>query len=152
MKRWILPTFFVWTLIGAVAIAAWSGHDDDPVKVVEGKSKIAWQPNFEAALLAAREEKKPALVVFESNTCTFCKKMDKTTWRDQRVQNQTRGWVPVKVNGDQRTDLLAAYGVQGFPTAILLGGDGKPFAGREGYIEPGEFVAFLEDSRAKWKG
>ncbi len=152
MKRWILPTFFVWTLIGAVALAAWSDHDDDPIEVVAGKGKIAWQPNFEAAMLAAREEKKPALVIFESKDCTYCKKMDKTTWRDQRVQDQTRGWVPVKVNGDKRTDLLAAYGVQGFPTAILVGGDGKPFAGREGYIEPTEFVTFLEDNRTKWKG
>ncbi|RYZ84175.1 MAG: thioredoxin family protein [Proteobacteria bacterium] len=151
MKRKISPAFFVWTLVGAVALVAWNEHDGAPVEVVAAKGEIAWQPGFEAAIQKAREEKKPALIVFESSTCTFCKKMDKTTWRDQRVQDQTRGWIPVKVNGDKRTDLLQAYGVQGFPTAVLVGGDGKPFAGREGYIEPNEFVDFLEKSRTKWK-
>ncbi len=77
--------------------------------------------------------------------------MDKTTWRDARVQSQTRGWVPVRVDGDARLDLLAAYGVRAFPTAILVGGDGKPFAAREGFIAPDEFVSFLESSRGKWK-
>ena len=151
MKRWILPTFFVWTLVGAVAVAAWSGREDAPVTVVKGGGKIAWQASFEAAKQAASEENKPVLVVFESNTCTYCKKMDKTTWTDQRVQDQTRGWVPVKVNGDQRRDLAAAYGIQGYPTSVLISADGKPFAGREGYIEPTEFVSFLETSRPKWK-
>jgi len=41
--------------------------------------------------------------------------------------------------------------VRAFPTAILVGGDGKPFAAREGFIAPDEFVSFLESSRGKWK-
>lgn len=150
MKRWIVPTLFVWTLAGAVAFAGWSGADA-PVHVVAGQGKIAWQTSFEEALQVARDENKPALLVFESKNCTYCKEMDKTTWRDARVQAQTRGWVAVKVDGDQRTDLLGAYGIQGFPTAVLVGSDGKPFAGRDGYLAPDEFVAFLEKSRAKWK-
>ncbi len=151
MKRWVWPTFFVWTLIGTVAVAALSGREEAPVQVMAGQGQINWQPSFEAALQTARQEQKPALIVFETKSCTFCKKMDKTTWRDARVQGQTRGWVPVRVDGDARLDLLAAYGVRGFPTAILVGGDGKPFAGREGFIAPDEFVSFLESSRAKWK-
>ena len=142
---------FVWTLAGVVALAAWSGGEGAPVHVVEGKGKIAWQPSFEVALQTAREQKKPALLVFESENCAYCKKMDKTTWRDARVQEQTRGWVPVRVDGDKRLDLLAQYGVHGFPSAVLVSGDGKPFAGREGYVEPQEFVAFLEQSRTQWK-
>jgi len=152
MKRWIVPTVFVWTLAACVGLAAWSGNAGAPVHVVAGKGQIAWQPTFESALQTAQLEKKPALLVFESKDCTYCKEMDKTTWRDARVQAQTRGWVPVRVDGDKRTDLLQQYGVQGFPTAVLVGGDGKPFAGREGYIEPQEFVSFLEKSRAKWMG
>ncbi len=151
MKRWIVPTFFVWTLAGVVGLAAWSGGESVPVDVVAGKGKIAWQPTFESALQTAREQKKPALVVFESKDCTYCEKMNKTTWRDARVQEQTRGWIPVKVSAEQRGDLLEQYGVRGFPTAVLVGGDGKPFAGREGYIEPQEFMTFLEKGRAKWK-
>lgn len=152
MKRWVLGTFFLWSLVGAVALAALSGGQEGPVHVVAGKGQIAWQPGFESAMQTARAERKPALLVFESKNCTYCKEMDKTTWRDARVQAQTRGWVPVRVDGDKRLDLLGAYGIQGFPTAVLVGGDGKPFAGQTGYISPDEFVTFLESSRAKWKG
>lgn len=99
----------------------------------------------------AREENKPAMIVFESKTCTICKQMDKTTWKDKRVQEQTRGWIPVKVKAEQRLDLLGAYGVQGFPTTVLVGGNGHPFGGREGYLGPTDLVSFLENSRSKWK-
>ncbi len=152
MKRWIVPTVFVWTLAGCVGLAAWSGGGATPVHVEPSKNQIAWQASFETALRTAKQQKKPAMIVFESEDCTYCKKMDKTTWRDARVTAQTRGWVPVRVNGLKRTDLLEQYGVQGFPTAVLVGGDGKPFAGREGYIAPGEFASFLEKSRTKWMG
>ena len=151
MKRWIWPTFFVWTLLGAVAFAALSERPEVPVKVIVGKGQIAWQPAFEDALRAAREENKPVLVVFESKHCTYCKKMDKTTWRDARVQAQIRGFVPVKVDGDTRTDLLGAYGVQEFPAQLLIRDNGQPFARMDGYGAPDEFAEFLQKSRAKWK-
>ena len=151
MKRWILPTVFVWTLVGAVAFAALTERPEAPVRVVVGKGQIAWQPNFEAALQAAREQNKPVLLVFGSKNCTYCKKMDKTTWRDARVEAQTRGLIPVKVDGDVRTDLLQAYGVQSFPEEFLIRGDGRPFARFGGYGKPDEVAQFLQVSRAKWK-
>ncbi len=152
MKRWILPTLFVWTLVGAVAFAALSGRPEAPVRVQVAKGQIAWQTGFESALRAAREQHKPVLVVFESKNCTYCKKMDVTTWRDARVQAQTRGLIPVKVDGDARTDLLGSYGVQAFPDQFLINANGQPVARFEGYGAPDEFAQFLEQSRAKWKG
>jgi len=149
MKRWIWPALFVWTLVGAVAVVAW--NEDAPSAVVPAKGQIAWQSSFEAAMQTAKQEGKPALVVFGTKTCTYCKEMDKTTWRDARVEAQTRGWVPVRVDGDQRLDLLTAYDIHSFPTAVLVGGDGKPFAARDGYVPPDEFASFLEQARAKWK-
>jgi len=151
MKRWIWPVVFLWTLVGAVSVVALNGNAEAPTKVVPSKEPIAWQTSFESALQTAKQEHKPALVVFESKNCTFCEQMNKTTWRDARVQAQTRGWVPVRVDGDARLDLLSAYGVNAFPTAVLVGGDGKPFAGKEGFVPPEEFVSFLESSRSKWK-
>lgn len=148
MKRWIIASLLVGSLVGAVALA---GYEDSRansaasvVKApVPGSKTIEWAPDFETAMRRAKAEQKPLFVAFETKTCTFCKQMNRTTYVDPAVISEMNRWVAVKIDGETRNDVAQAYGVTGFPTVIMAQGSGKPFGMQDGYIEAGEFQGIL---------
>jgi thiol:disulfide interchange protein len=80
--------------------------------------------DYEAAKTKAASEDRMLLVLNTATWCTPCKEMDKTTWLDENVV----AWVnehavAVRVDVDERQDLLESLDVQGMPTIILFRGD-----------------------------
>ena len=55
--------------------------------------------------------------------------------------------VAVKVDGDERLDLKDRFGVEGFPTMVLLGSDGAELRRESGYVNVANMTRFLDLSR-----
>ena len=172
-RPWIVASALVWTLAGAVAIAAYSGqptlkpaapphdhashagqpHVDEataPQTAAVVPKEIQWEENFEAAMQRARAEGKPILIDFYADWCGPCKMMDAQTYPDRDVIAQSQNWVTVKVNGEKRPDVMQAYGVSGYPTILFAQGSGQPLSSTTGFLDAPQLVQTMQEAWSKW--
>ncbi len=174
-RPWIVGSIFVWVLVGAVAIASWSGeapqlvdltghapasHADASAtgtasvgtQAVVVPKEIQWQDTFEGAMQRARTEGKPILIDFYADWCGPCKDMEARTYPDSNVIEQSQNWITVKVNGEKRPDVMQAYGITGYPTLLFAQSNGKPVASTTGYMDAPQLVSTMQEAYAKWQG
>ncbi len=176
VRPWIFGALFVWALPGAVAFAAYSSRETprseltlapetpevapNAAKVAaqepsrqepsqtDGKS-IVWEANFESAMQRARVENKPIFIDFYTDWCGVCKTFDKEVLPDKTVISESRNWVSIKINAEQRPDVAGAYGVTGYPTLVFAAKSGKPLSILPGMAPAPEFVKIMKEARAK---
>jgi thiol:disulfide interchange protein len=91
----------------------------------------------------AAGQKKPMLIDFSTSRCGWCKRLDKEVLSNPQVVSFCRQLVCIKVDGDQRRDLAAAFGVRGYPTAIVLDHQGRRLHGIVGYRPTAAYLAEL---------
>jgi len=116
-----------------------------------------WTDDYDKALAQAKAEKKLVLLDFTgSDWCGWCIKIDKEVFSKQDFKTFAKAnLVPVtldfprgkklpKKTVDQNSKLKGEFKVSGFPTLVLLDGEGKELSRWGGYS-----VKFLEDLKAK---
>jgi thiol:disulfide interchange protein len=158
------PGLFGWlTALGSVCVLAamWIGTttttaDAEPIGVVRPASlpaRVGWL-DFGRGMELARAEGKPLLVNFVANWCGYCRKMDGATWKHPAVVDRLGDVVTVRVDIDDATerdgyagtDLAGRYAVQGVPTMLLMGTDGRVLARTGGYLTSRQLLGWLDDS------
>ena len=126
-------------------------------------SKPGWGVNQAQALAQAKAEKKMVLMDFTgSDWCGWCKKMDQEIYATPAFQRYAQAnLVLVELDFPQRKLLSTAtkqqnaslanqYGVNGYPTTVLLDSEGKTLGVSSGYYPGGAaaFIAALEKMKA----
>lgn len=106
-----------------------------------GDDGIDWY-GYEEGVQIAKNNNKHVLIDFYTDWCIYCKDMDENTYSDQRVIEKAKEFVCVKVDGDARQDLVARYGITGYPTTVFLDHLENEINRVSGYVPP-EY--FLED-------
>jgi protein disulfide-isomerase len=117
-----------------------------------------WDDDYDKALAKGKQEKKLVLLDFTgSDWCGWCIKLDKEVFSKKEFKDYAKeNLVLVEVDfpnskpqsrklKEQNEKLQSQFGVKGFPTIIVLNGDGKK-VGELGYQEggPEPFVAKLK--------
>ena len=121
-------------------------------------AKLGWLTSYEQAEQKAKADNKLLLLDFTgSDWCGWCIKIDKEifskpAFKEYASKNLVlleidfpmRRQVPAPLKA-QNNKLAAKYEIQGFPTIIVLNGQGKKVA-ELGYVEggPDAFIAELE--------
>ncbi len=114
-----------------------------------GGEKVEWLTDFSAAKREAAEKQRPILVDFSgSDWCGWCIKLENEVFSQPTFVNYaTNNFVlfladfprskpqPDEIVAQNR-QLSEAYGVQGFPTVLLVDKNGKELA-RTGYVRGG---------------
>ncbi len=122
----------------------------DP-EVVRGA--IAWQRDVRRAIEVARAEGKLVVADVYTDWCGWCKKMDKTIYSDPAIVALSRQQVFVKVNAEDRgqgQNFAEQMRVKGYPTTIILDGNGRVLNIAEGYIaSPRAFGELVQEARAQ---
>jgi thioredoxin-related protein len=125
----------------------------------QDESHATWYPDFDAAAKAAREAKKNLLVDFTgSDWCTWCIRLhDEVFEREEFLKPIGEHYLLVALDfpqGDEikakvpnpkrNEELSQKYGIQVFPTILLMTPDGEVF-GRTGYQAggPAKYVELL---------
>jgi thiol-disulfide isomerase/thioredoxin len=123
-------------LIAIAALAAFSAFVQ--------ASDIAWAKSFEEAQASAKESARLVMVDFYTDWCGWCKRLDATTFKDDRVVKQSSSYVPVKVNAEKEgAELAKKHDVSGFPTILFL--NGEDVVGRiNGYLAPSAWVETVD--------
>lgn len=109
--------------------------------------EIAWLTDYDKALRQAKKEDKLVVIDFFATWCAPCKKMEKTTFADERVQRKMLKFVPVKIDVDRQRQIAIKYRIEGMPTTMIVGSDGKPITSAIGYLDADRFLKVL--SRVK---
>jgi len=120
-----------------------------------------WQTDYKAALEQAAKENKPVLLDFTgSDWCGWCIKLNKETFSQPEFQKfAEKNLILVELDfpqgkpqadsvKKQNEELQAKYGVEGFPTLVLLNSKGKEIARNPGYLPGGPkgFIEWFENS------
>lgn len=103
-----------------------------------GTELEGWSTDVDAAIAQAKKENKAVLVEFTgSDWCPPCIMMRKNVFsKKEFVDAASKNYVLVEVDLPQKDKELAArsqiiatrYNIEGFPTVVLLNGDGKEFS------------------------
>jgi thioredoxin-related protein len=120
---------------------------------------LGWETDFKKALATAKASGKYIMLDFSgSDWCGWCKKLEKEVFSQDafkdfaeknlvcllvdfpRKKKQTRGLK------QRNRDLATKYGIQGYPTIIILSPDGEP-VGKTGYLQGGsrKYVQHLNE-------
>lgn len=113
-----------------------------------------WLNDFEAAKKASAEKKLPILADFSgSDWCGWCIKLDKEVFSQTEFKNFASSNLVLFIADfprrkeqtsavkEQNNKLSAEFGIEGFPTVLLLDSNGKQLA-RTGY-QPGGAAAYV---------
>ncbi len=118
-----------------------------------------WTEDWNGALAQARRENKDLLVNFTgSDWCTWCERLSREVFDTAPFKQQApRDFILVKIDFPRslpqtpqikarNRELATRYGVEGYPTILLLDNQGRPYA-RTGYKQGGP-TAYLNELAA----
>jgi uncharacterized protein len=107
-------------------------------------AEIRWRDWDSAAFDEATAQGKPVLLAISAVWCHWCHVMDETTYSDPGViELVNERFVPIRVDNDQRPDVNTRYNMGGWPTTVVLTGEGEILKGGT-YIPPEAMRGFLE--------
>ena len=119
-------------------------------------AELSWQTDFAKASQQAAQEHKYILLDFTgSDWCPWCIKMDKEVFDQSQFSDfALKNLVLVKLDfprkaaqsaaeKNQNKELATKYGIEGFPTYVLLDPSGKEVRRQVGYLQGGA-TAFID--------
>ena len=121
----------------------------------QSSDNLSWNGNLEKAIEQAKKENKAVLVNFTgSDWCIWCKRLSAEVFQQKEFEEYAKESLvlvmldfPKDIEQTQATKeynnkLAQKYGIQGFPTILLIDGQGKLVA-QTGY-QPGGAVKYVE--------
>jgi thiol:disulfide interchange protein DsbD len=114
---------------------------------------LSWEHlSLTEARAKAATERRPMLVDFTAQWCGACKKLDKVTFSDPAVMNETERFVAVKVDAtdDEDSEVVRAMkelGVVGLPTVVLIDSVGREAARFTDFVDAEALLPALEQVR-----
>ena len=133
--------------------------EKSPYLLQHKSNPVRWLPWGSAAFDRARREDKPLFLSIGYSTCHWCHVMAHESFEDEETAEAiNRGFIPVKVDREERPDVDAVYmaaclamnGSGGWPLTILMTPEQKPFwAGT--YLPKRQLVALLGEAERLWR-
>jgi thioredoxin-related protein len=108
----------------------------------DSSSKIQWY-DYEEGMELARSENKSVIIYFHTDWCSWCERMDEDTFKNKDVVNEANEFISIKIDGDDRDDLVDKYKVSGYPTVVFLNSTGYNTNKVVGYQNPTQFLASM---------
>jgi uncharacterized protein YyaL (SSP411 family) len=107
-------------------------------------SEIKWQPDYESAVKEAVAANKPILLELYMDGCGHCARLHQETLvAPEVVAAVNAGFVPVRIEGRGRMDLVKKFEVKGAPTTLLLSPQEQEKHRFIGFQSPAEYLQEL---------
>jgi thioredoxin-related protein len=142
--RYLLTSLVVFAVMGTVATTHAQSKKHSAQQAARDHAAPAGvfdHKTVEEAWKVAIEKKKPLLVMFTSNNCTFCRKMIADTYSNQNVKDLLHGRTEsVMAHSDHYAALIKKLGIRGYPSSLLISPEGEVLDFMEGYVDAQEFA------------
>lgn len=114
-------------------------------------NEISWRSYSPQAIELARQQNKPMMIDFYADWCIPCKELDKFTFTDPQVIEQSRNFVMVKADLTQSgspevKQLKEDYNIKGVPTLVFVDSNNREIPGTRvlGYVNADEFLGVMK--------
>lgn len=109
------------------------------------QDRIPWVASLDQAQQIAQQQNRLVLVHFWGNNCPPCQRLERTVFNaPEFIRAVSIGYVPVKVNGQQSPDLAARFGVDRWPTDVVLRPDGSVVLRNVCPQDTNQYIAMLD--------
>ena len=155
MKKMLITAMLSLFVMTALVNCTKKAEESAPAVKEEAAAELNWITNLEEGIERAKHENKTVLVNFTgSDWCGWCIKLKAEVFsKKEFIDYANSSLVMVELDFPQRIEqtqevkdynrkTLEKYGVRGFPTIILINGEGKEI-GRTGYQQGGP-LAYVE--------
>ncbi|NOQ30950.1 MAG: DUF255 domain-containing protein [Helicobacteraceae bacterium] len=108
-------------------------------------TEINWAKSYKDAEAKAKVEKKPIIIVFTTETCRWCRKLESTTLKDEDVvKMMNEKFIALHLDRDN-DDYPAGLEVRGVPMTYFLNDNADAILGaRSGYVEGNRYVTWMK--------
>ncbi len=155
----------VLVLIASVGLVAWSARGPGPratswtedqngpellaPQPIPGGTPIEWETSLAKGLKKAAKAGKPVMIDFYGVWCSWCRKLDKDTFPDARVQGAAADFICVKVDVDEDVESARKHDASSLPTTVFLDSAGEEIHRVTGYQPPAAFAESIAVAKAK---
>lgn len=110
--------------------------------IAVAQDAVPWARSLEEAQQIAAQRQQLVLVHFYGDNCPPCKALDANVFpRPEFARGLTANYVPVKINASQNRALAVKYGVNSWPTDVILTAEGTPVV--KPFNSPADPVRYL---------
>ena len=150
MQASIQRVFVAFSIVIAISVASSVTRSEElkkekATKTVKG---ISWQTEFEKAYSTAKEKKQPLLLYVSMEGCHYCNKMDRETYANVDVaKDVTSSFVAVKVKRNEAQNLVRRYGVNIYPTTVIIHPETRRVETIRGFVSASQLKSRLAGIR-----
>lgn len=113
-----------------------------------------FEGSFSEALKASKKQNKPIFIDSYTTSCKWCKKMDRTTFRNRNVVKYLNAnFINVKMNmrSVEGKMMKNKYGINALPTLLFVNSRGKSLARVNGYSDATAFMKKAKRAKRRFK-
>ena len=108
----------------------------------EKAPSIDWRPSYRRAVDEATRDGKPLLISVTATWCGPCRQMKQLTFTDSRVVDLVQSnFVPYMIDADEHPELVTGFGVEAFPTTMVVTPDLAILKRMSGFQSAGDLIA-----------
>ena len=115
--------------LNKIAARPVADREQAPQQTVVAEPPLSGE-DLEQALQQAALEKRPLVIRFSMESCGICKKVEATTFKDDRVVKALGKVLVVKVDAERYPEKAAEFYVPGVPAIVVVAPDGKTVLSR----------------------
>ena len=116
------------------------------------KAEGPWLTDFAKAQELSKKLNRPMVVHFHASWCMPCQRMERETLGSSALARQLDSqFVAVKVDADERLDLVERLGVRTLPADVFIDPDGRILTKMTGYRERKSYLAGIARIEQEWR-
>jgi thiol-disulfide isomerase/thioredoxin/YHS domain-containing protein len=126
-------------------------HQPAQVQAAQVQKIGIWHTNLNEARKEAERLNRPLLVHFGAVWCAPCQKMERTVFNQPEVIDQLKATaVCLKIDVDKNPELAQRFGVERFPTDVILEPNGMRLMEATGFQSPEEYRALVDRAARRY--
>ncbi|TKJ35009.1 MAG: hypothetical protein CEE38_16250 [Planctomycetes bacterium B3_Pla] len=109
------------------------------------EKKPIWFDSYQAGISAAKARKRPVLIKFEAEWCSWCEKMDREVFAQPQIIKMLENYICIRIDVDKQRNVALAYKIKTLPRIIVVNTHNEIVGDWLGYRDPAEFSKLLKD-------
>lgn len=135
---WLRKKHFLIGIFVFLLLISWTVYD---FFMVGSEGKVNWVSNYDRAMDMGKTENRSVMIYFYTTWCSWCRKLERDTYSNDEVADfLNNNFICLRIDAGKNSDLIALYGIPGYPAMVFLSPEGKELGRILGYRQPDIFM------------